>query len=152
VGGGGGSRRGSAFTRLGILGHYYNGMLDVYSDPTQMSVFFGTHIEHLEIDTLRLLRRRVTDAEVEEKKKVIRREFLVLAECPPVEIERAARTACALDRLVEEKSLGALAYYYEGAPGSEEEDIMTSVIAEPRSLPHAMFLLRESAKSRTSWR
>ncbi len=116
-------------TRLGILGHYYNGMLDVYSDPTQMSVFFGTHIEHLEIDTLRLLRRRVTDAEVEEKKKVIQREFLVLAECPPVEIERAARTSCALDRLVEEKKLGALAYYYEGTPGSEEEDIMTSVIA-----------------------
>jgi len=116
-------------TRLGILGHYYNGMLDVYSDPTQMAVWFGTHIEHLEIETLKMIRRQITDDEVEEKKREIRNEFLVLPECPPAELERAARTSCALDRLVAAKNLGALAYYYEGTPGSEEEDIITSVIA-----------------------
>ena len=116
-------------TRLGILGHYYNGMLDVYSDPTQQAAYLGPHIEHLEIDELKALRREVTQEEVEEKKKEIAREFVVLAECPAAEVERAARTACALDRLVAKKKLGALAYYYEGTPGSEEEDIITSVIA-----------------------
>lgn len=115
--------------RLGILGHYYNGMLDVYSDPTQQAVFFGTHIEHLEIGELKLLRDKVTKKEIEEKLQEIYREFEVIAECPKEEIERAARTACALDRLVAEKKLGSLAYYYEGTPGSEEEDIITSVIA-----------------------
>jgi L-arabinose isomerase len=118
-----------ASNRLGIMGHYYNGMLDVYSDPTQQAVFFGTHIENLEIDALKLLRRQVTGKEIEAKIQEFNREFEVSAECSKAEIERAARTACALDRLVAEKKLGALAYYYEGAPGSEEEDIITSVIA-----------------------
>ena len=118
-----------ARNRLGILGHYYNGMLDVYSDPTQQSVFFGTHIEHLEIGDLKLCRDAVTEAMISAKIAEFGREFDVLPECSPDEIRRAARTACALDRLVAEKRLGSLAYYYEGTPGSEEEDIVTSVIA-----------------------
>jgi L-arabinose isomerase len=118
-----------ARNRLGILGHYYNGMLDVYSDPTQQSVFFGTHIEHLEIGDLKLCRNRVTEKEIAAKIAEFGREFDILPECPQDEIRRAARTACALDRLVAEKKLGALAYYYEGTPASEEEDIVTSVIA-----------------------
>ena len=118
-----------ADNRLGILGHYYNGMLDVYSDPTLQAVSFGTHIEHLEIGELKVLCQKVTKKEIEEKVGEIYREFEVLAECPKEEIERAAKTACALDRLVAEKRLGSLAYYYEGTPGSDEEDIITSVIA-----------------------
>ncbi|MFZ2055284.1 MAG: hypothetical protein WAU81_13945 [Candidatus Aminicenantales bacterium] len=118
-----------ARNRLGILGHYYNGMLDVYSDPTQQSVFFGTHVEHLEIGDLKVCRDRVTEKEIAAKIAEFGREFDVLPECSREEIRRAARTACALDRLVAEKKLGSLAYYYEGTPGSEEEDIVTSLIA-----------------------
>jgi L-arabinose isomerase len=118
-----------ATNRLGILGHYYNGMLDVYSDPTQQAAAFGTHIEHLEIGELKVLRQSVTKKEVDEKVKEFRAQFSVLPECEQSELERAAKTACALDKLVAQKKLGALAYYYEGTPGSEEEDIVTSVIA-----------------------
>lgn len=115
--------------RLGILGHYYNGMLDVYTDPTQVSASFGATIEHLEIGDLKVRRDEATKAEVETKIGEIRTSFDVLPECAPAEVERAARTACALDRLVADKRLGALAYYYGGTPGSEEEDLVTSVIA-----------------------
>ncbi|MBP1657933.1 MAG: arabinose isomerase [Bacteroidetes bacterium] len=115
--------------RLGILGHYYNGMLDVYADAALQSVVFGTHIEHLEIGALKLHRNKVTSEEVERKVREIRTAFNVMPECPAAEVERAARTACALDRLVADKRLGGLAYYYEGNPGSEEEDIVTSLIA-----------------------
>jgi L-arabinose isomerase len=118
-----------ARNRLGILGHYYNGMLDVYSDPTQQSVVFGTHIEYLEIGDLKLCRDRIKEDEIAAKIVEFRQEFDVLPECSKEEVRRAALTACALDRLVAEKRLGSLAYYYEGTPGSEEEDIVTSVIA-----------------------
>ncbi|MFH0990610.1 MAG: arabinose isomerase [bacterium] len=118
-----------ATNRLGIMGHYYNGMLDVYSDPTQQSVHFGTHIEHLEIGELKVLRQTVTKKEIEEKMQEFRKQFSVSAECTQPELERAAKTSCALDKLVVQKKLGSLAYYYEGTPGSVEEDIVTSVIA-----------------------
>ncbi len=35
--------------RVGVLGHYYCGMLDVYSDLTQQSAVFGNHFELLEM-------------------------------------------------------------------------------------------------------
>lgn len=118
-----------AANRLGILGHYYNGMLDVYSDPTQQSVAFGTHIEHLEIGELKVLRQSVTTKDIDEKLREFRTLFTVSDECRSSELERAARTACVLDKLVNAKKLGAMAYYYEGTAGSEEEDIVTSMIA-----------------------
>ena len=40
--------------------------------------------------------------------------FDVQPDCPPAELDRAARTSVALDRLVENHGLGSLAYYYMG--------------------------------------
>ena len=45
--------------RVGVLGHYYCGMLNVYSDLTQQSACFGNHFELLEMCDLRSLRDRV---------------------------------------------------------------------------------------------
>ncbi len=114
--------------RLGILGHYYNGMLDVYSDLTQHTIFFGSHIELLEMCELAEIRRSVSKTEIEQKSAEISRNFVVLEECDSDEIARAAKTAVAMDKLVEKHQLGSLAYYYEGTDGSEYQDIITSVI------------------------
>ncbi|MFA6839132.1 MAG: arabinose isomerase, partial [Dysgonamonadaceae bacterium] len=35
--------------RMGILGNYYGGMLDVYSDLTKHSIIFGTHFDMIEM-------------------------------------------------------------------------------------------------------
>lgn len=115
--------------RLGILGHYYCGMLDVYTDLTRQSAVFGTHIELLEMCELHDLRSKVTAAEVNAKIAEFGSVFEVAPECEPSELERAARTSVALDRLVAAHDLGAMAYYYEGASGNDYEQIVTSVIA-----------------------
>ena len=115
--------------RLGILGHYYNGMLDVYTDLTKQSAVFGTHIELLEMCELKKYRDEVSDIEVQEKIKELNRTFDVSPECESTEIERAARTSVALDKLVKNHELGSMAYYYEGEAGNEYENIVTSVIA-----------------------
>jgi L-arabinose isomerase len=114
---------------IGILGHYYEGMLDVYTDVTLMAGTFGSQFSLIEMDDLARLRKNVTASQIKEKIAQLRQEFDVVAECDLSELERAALTSVALDALVKEKNLGALTYYYEGSPGSEHRDIVTSVIA-----------------------
>lgn len=116
-------------SRIGILGHYYNGMLDVYSDITMLSAVFGAHFEILEMCDLKRLRDGVDQKAIEEKLNQFHQVFEVSRECELSELERAAKTSCALDALVQEKELGAMAYYYEGSPGNEYENIVTSLIA-----------------------
>lgn len=115
--------------RLGILGNYYGGMLDVYSDLTKQTSAFGTHIEILEMCELQSLRNQVTDTEIKDKIDEFYRVFDVLDTCNQSEILRAAKTSIALDKLVHQHKLGSLAYYYEGQSGNDYENIVTSVIA-----------------------
>jgi L-arabinose isomerase len=49
-------------SRLGLMGHYYSGMLDIQSDVTLFCSAFGTDVEH-EVDELSARRREVTAAE-----------------------------------------------------------------------------------------
>ena len=115
--------------RMGILGHYYCGMLDVYSDISQQSSSFGTHIELLEMCELKAYRDVASDLEIKKKIMEFQRKFEVVAECEETELIRAARTSVALDKLIKSHQLGSMAYYYEGYPGNDYEDIVTSVIA-----------------------
>jgi len=115
--------------RLGILGHYYGGMLDVYTDLTLQSSVFGTHIEMLEMCELNELRQATTDVEVQAKLQEFDTAFLVSDDCESYELERAARTSVALDKLIAAHRLGSMAYYYEGTNGNAYENIATSVIA-----------------------
>jgi L-arabinose isomerase len=114
--------------RLGLMGHYYGGMLDIATDLTAVSSVFGTHIEQLEIDQLGALRAQVADAEVASKLAEFQTEFDVQPDCPEDELARAARTAVALDQLVRLHSLGALAYFYSGSGCAMNEDTITSII------------------------
>lgn len=114
---------------LGVLGHYYNGMLDVYTDLTRQSSVFGTHIELLEMCEVKKYRDEIVESEVREKIDEFHRELDVAPECSPEELERAACTSIALDKIVKAHNLGSLAYYYEGTQGNEYENIVTSVTA-----------------------
>ena len=119
--------RGMRENRLGILGHYYGGMLDVYTDITRQSAVFGTHMEMLEMCELKRYRDQMTEEDVDAKLREFRANFDVSPECEESELRRAAATSVALDRMVENHRLGAMAYYYEGE--GVYEDIATSVIA-----------------------
>ncbi len=114
--------------RLGVMGHYYGGMLDIYSDLTQQCAYFGGHIEIVEVDELAALRRQVSDAEIKTRAAEFRQKFDVQPDCPEEELDRAARTSVALDRMVEIHKLGSLAYYYQGTGNAENEDAISSII------------------------
>ena len=114
--------------RLGVMGHYYGGMLDIYSDLTQQCACFGGHIEVVEVDELAALRREVTAKHIRQRVAEFRRVFDVQPDCSQPELERAARTSVALDRLAKTHDLGSMAYYYMGTGNAENEDAISSII------------------------
>jgi L-arabinose isomerase len=117
-----------AANRLGLMGHYYGGMLDVATDLAQVAISFGCHIEQLEVDELSALRNSVNDSEIAERVGRFREHFDVQGDCAEMELERAARTSVALDRLVEAHDLQSIAYYHTGAGIAANEDTMSSMI------------------------
>ncbi len=119
---------GMEHNRLGVMGHYYGGMLDIYSDLTQHCAVFGGHVEIIEVDELAQLRTIVADSEIEARVELFHNVFDIQPDCPAEEVARAARTSVALDRLVASHDLGSLAYYYKGAESSEHEDAISSII------------------------
>ena len=114
--------------RMGVMGHYYGGMLDIYSDLTRQCSWFGGHIEMLEVDELAALRERISVEQIAARVHDFRTTFDVQPDCPTDELERAARTSVALDRLVESHHLGSLAYFYSGTGNVANEDAISSII------------------------
>ncbi|GAB4000198.1 L-arabinose isomerase [Spirosoma daeguense] len=114
--------------RMGVMGNYYGGMLDIYSNLTLHCATFGGHIEMVEVDQLSALREHVSDTEIQNRVAQFQQLFDVQPDCTQAELERAARTSVALDRLVDELQLGSLAYYYKGTGNPLNEDTMSSVI------------------------
>ncbi|WP_229598172.1 arabinose isomerase [Runella aurantiaca] len=117
-----------AYNRLGCMGHYYSGMLDIYSDLTQHYAHFGGHIELLEVEELAELRKEVSQDEIAERLQLFYKTFDIQSDCPPEELEKAAITSVALERLVEKHKLGSMAYYYKGTGNPENEEAIASII------------------------
>jgi L-arabinose isomerase len=117
-----------AHNRLGCMGHYYGGMLDVYTDLTLQLAGFGGHIEMLETDELSAFRREVSDKEIEDRIKLFYNEFDIDRGCSEHDLKEAARTSVALDRLVKIHDLGSLAYFYSGTGIHENENAVSSII------------------------
>jgi L-arabinose isomerase len=115
-------------SRVGVMGHYYNGMLDVYSDVTKLAAAFGSHFELIEFGVLKNLRDNVNADDTQSKIRQFINWFEVSNECSEDDIREAALTSVALDRLAEKYRLGALAYYYEGEGDNSYEKIVTTLI------------------------
>ena len=114
--------------RLGLMGHYYSGMLDIMTDVTLVSIVFGTHVEIVEVDELSALAADVQETDIARRVEEFHSAFDVQADCPAEELRRAGRTSVALDAFVERYDLDALAYYYKGSGNAANEDTMSSII------------------------
>lgn len=117
-----------AHSRLGLMGHYYSGMLDVATDLAQVSGRFGMQLQMLEVDQLTRHRLAVSANDAEARATLFETIFNMRPDCTRDEVVRAARTSVALDQLVAEHRLNMLAYYYQGSGIAENEDTMSSII------------------------
>src|SRR6185295_6672763 len=97
-----------AFNRMGCLGHYYSGMLDIYSDLTRQYACFGGHIELLEVEELVAFRKTVTANETKQRVELFYEKFDVQPDCAREDMENSAITSVALDKLIARYRLGSM--------------------------------------------
>ena len=133
--------------RIGHFGHPIEHMLDMQTDQAALTAAFGCHIVQTEADDLLRCEREVTDQERARKCD----EILTLFDTPdpkadPLtrrltddDLQTAARVAVALDKFIARHELDALAYYYEGEPGSPLRTLVTNLIVGNSLLTAAGF-------------
>ena len=122
--------------RLGLMGHAMEAMYDMHADPTAVSAAFGLHVPLLEVDDVIKLYNTVTEDEIQAKIAVIDAEFLMPEpKSDPVTMKltdadkyQAAKSAVALDKLVEKYNLTGLAYYYEGLDNGKHREVSSTFI------------------------
>lgn len=114
--------------RMGLMGHYYGGMLDTMTDLTLLSIVFRTHVELLEVDELSELCTQVKESDLQGRVNEFHTAFDVQPDCPPEELQNAARTSLALDALVQRYDLNLMAYYHKGCGVAANENTMRSII------------------------
>ncbi|SKC60067.1 L-fucose/L-arabinose isomerase family protein [Krasilnikoviella flava] len=114
--------------RHGLLGHVYPGMLDVSTDLTLLPTTFGSHVEVLEIDDLRVRVAEVTDAATRDRMALARDVFTLDGSVDDDDFAWGARVSVGLDRLVEDFELDTLAYYHRGLDGEQHERLAAGMI------------------------
>ncbi len=124
------------YATIGYLGHTYEGMYDMHTDPTAFTASFGAHVKMLEICELARITDAVTEEEIEKEIAHIRDTFEV---CDPSidpltdfvkdeDLAFSARISVALARLVKQNGLCALAYYYKSERNNPYEPLAANLI------------------------
>lgn len=121
---------------FGYLGHTYEGMYDMHTDPTAFTATFGSHVKMLEMCELSKLSESATEVEIAEQIEEIKNTFEI---CEPSvdpltdfvkeeDLIFSARQAVALKKLVSNHCLTALAYYYKSEPQNPYEALAANLI------------------------
>lgn len=122
--------------RIGLMGHSMEAMLDMHTDPTAAEAAFGIHVPLLEIDEAVSEYEKAKEEEIEEKIRLIKREFdfpepkqdPLTQKLTEEDLYKSAKAAVALDKLISKNNLSGLAYYYEGTANSPQREVSSSFI------------------------
>ncbi|MBQ3079479.1 MAG: L-fucose/L-arabinose isomerase family protein [Clostridia bacterium] len=146
------------YAQFGYLGHTYEGMYDMHTDPTAFSSTFKSHVKMLEMCELAKYADQVTDDQVQAKIAIIKNTFSI--QDPSIDpltdyvqdsdLEWSARMACALDLMIENNHLTALAYYYKGEDNNLYERIGAALIIGNTLLTSAGIPLAGEADLKTA--
>jgi L-arabinose isomerase len=110
------------------MGHYYGGMLDIYSDLTRQCAGFGGHIEMLEVDELAALIAQVAPEECPARVALFRDVFDVQPDCSEPDWRARREPRWRSTAWWRGHALGSLAYYYSGTGNAANEDAIGSII------------------------
>jgi len=122
--------------QLGHIGHPINAMLDMHTDHTMITSWFGSHIVQCEANQLMKCYQAVSESDIVKAEK----EILSFFDTPdPVsdpismkltddDLRIAAHVSEALFSFIRENKLDGLAYYYDGPEESDVRKVMSNLI------------------------
>ena len=123
--------------RLGLLGHPFEGMLDMNVDPTSFTAAFGMHVDMIEMGDLQKRVDSASETEITAMKHRIDEFFTfpepgsdrtIAGKVTPESMDAAARVAVGLEKLVSDFKLDGLSHYYRGLPGNNDEYLIANII------------------------
>ena len=134
-------------SRIGLMGHVLEAMLDMHTDPTAITSAFGAHVVLVETcDLMRHFENANQDDIDIWKERIIGFFDTPDPHSDPLteklttkDLDNAARAGVALDGLIADKELDGFAYYYEGEPGSDLRTLVTNLIVANSLLTGAGF-------------
>ena len=122
--------------QLGHIGHPINAMLDMHTDATMLTSFFGCHVVQCEANQLMDSFYNVTEDEIKNAEKQILDFFdtpdpgsdPISMKLKKEDLKIAAKVSVALENFIRSNKLDGLAYYYDGPEGSELRSVMSNLI------------------------
>jgi L-arabinose isomerase len=134
-------------SRIGLMGHVLESMLDMHTDPTAVTAAFGPHVVLIEPGDVYKHFCNPDPVAVEKWKTRILEFFdtpdpksdPLTEKLTATDLDTAARAAVALEGLIATKRLDGFAYYYEGEPDSELRKLVTNFIVGNSILTGAGF-------------
>jgi L-arabinose isomerase len=131
------------------MGHVLEAMLDMHTDPTALTAAFGCHVAQIEPDDVMKHFKTLggDDADVRSRKREILDFFdtpdpvsdPITSRLTEADLDHAARASVALERMIAEKHLDGLAYYYEAEEGSAMRTLVSNLIVGNSLLTSAGF-------------
>jgi len=122
--------------KLGHIGHPINSMMDMHTDPTMITAFFGSHVFEYEANELLSCYEKVPEKEITGKEECILDFFdtpdpvsdPISMKLRKEDLRVSAQVSSALDKFIELNELDGLAYYYNGGDDSVEQLVMSNLI------------------------
>jgi len=121
---------------LGHLGHPINSMMDMNTDPTMLTSFFGCHIVECEANELMTSYEKVKEQEILKEEEKILNFFdtpdpvsdPISMKLKKEDLRIAAHVSVALKKFIDDKGIDGLSYYYDGPAVSEIRKVMSNLI------------------------
>lgn len=146
------------YAKIGYLGHTYEGMYDMHTDPTAFTRAFGAHVKMLEMCELIEYVNETSNEAVLRKIEEIKSTFTI---CEPSidpltdfvtdkDLEFSAKIACGLEKFIYKNGLCALAYYYKGENNNLYEQVAANLIIGNTLLTSAGIPLAGEADLKTA--
>ncbi|MGN6366816.1 MAG: arabinose isomerase [Phycisphaerae bacterium] len=123
--------------RLGVMATSPAALLDAPADLAAHRIAFGTHFEPLEFDEFASLREKASREEVTSRIADFRDRFDLHPDLSPDDLARAARNSIALDRLADDRRLGALACHLKPALAEDGSFLLAHSLLTARNIPVA---------------